>query len=91
MSKNGPNPSKNSPYPSKHVRLREMFHTENYLSLEKVTPMDKFANHYKMVFKKKQPTRVVISLVPLTHLKKTCQQKNVILLNGITVHYRNML
>ena len=31
-------------------RLREMFHKENYLSLEKVTPMDKFANHYKMVF-----------------------------------------
>ena len=50
MSKNGPNPSKNGPYPSKHVCLREMFHKENYLSLEKVIPMDKFANHYKMVF-----------------------------------------
>ena len=57
MSKNGPNPSKNGPYPSKngpytskHVRLHEMFHKENYLSLEKVIPMDKFANHYKMVF-----------------------------------------
>ena len=47
---NGPNPRKNCPYPSKHIRLREMFHTENYLSLEKVTPIDKFANHYKMVF-----------------------------------------
>ena len=42
--------SKNGANPSKHVRLREMFHKENYLSLEKVTPMDKFANHYKMVF-----------------------------------------
>ena len=52
MSKNGPNPRKNSPYPSKHVRLREMFHTENYLSLEKVTPIDKFANHYKNGFLK---------------------------------------
>ena len=30
--------------------LCEMFHKENYLSLEKVIPMDKFANHYKMVF-----------------------------------------
>ena len=50
MSKNGPNPSKNGLYPSKHVHLREMFHKENYLSLEKVIPMDKFANHYKMVF-----------------------------------------
>ena len=50
MSKNGPNPSKNGPYASKHVRLREMFHKENYLSLEKVIPMDKFANHYKIVF-----------------------------------------
>ena len=50
MSKNGPNPSKNGPYPNKHVCLREMFHKENYLSLEKVIPMDKFANHYKMVF-----------------------------------------
>ena len=48
---NGPNPSKNGPYPSKqHVCLREMFHKENYLSLEKVILMDKFANHYKMVF-----------------------------------------
>ena len=47
---NGPNLSKNGPYPSKHVCLREMFHKENYLSLEKVLPMDKFANHYKMVF-----------------------------------------
>ena len=51
MSKNGPNPSKNGPYPSKHVCLREMFHKENYLSLEKVIPMDKFSNHYKIVSK----------------------------------------
>ena len=49
--------------------------------------MDKFANHYKMVFQKKWPTRVVISLVSLTRLKKTCQQKNVILLNVITIQY----
>ena len=48
MTKNGPNPSKNDPYPNKHVCLREMFHKENYLSLEKVIPMDKFADHYKM-------------------------------------------
>ena len=47
---NGPNPSKNGPYPNKHVCLREIFHKENYLSLEKVIPMDKFANHYKMGF-----------------------------------------
>ena len=50
VSKNGPNPSKNGPYPRKHVRLCEMLHKENYLSLEKVIPIDKFANHYKMVF-----------------------------------------
>ena len=37
-------------YPSKHVCLHEMFHKEKYLSLEKVIPMDKFANHCKMVF-----------------------------------------
>ena len=42
--------SKNGPNPSKHVCLREMLRKENYLSLEKVIPMDKFANHYKMVF-----------------------------------------
>ena len=42
--------SKNGLIPSKHVRLREIFHKEDYLSLEKVIPMDKFANHYKMVF-----------------------------------------
>ena len=53
--------------------------------------MEKFANHYKMVFQKKRPTRVVMSLVSLTRLKKPCQQKNVILLNGIAIHYRNML
>ena len=39
----------NCPYPSKHVGLRKMFHKEKYLSLEKVIPMDKFANQYKMV------------------------------------------
>ena len=50
MSKNGPNPSKNGPYPNKQVCLREMFYKENNLSLEKVIPMDKFANRYKMVF-----------------------------------------
>ena len=49
MRKNSLNPSKNSPYPRKHDHLRVMFHKENYLSLEKVIPMDKFANHYKMV------------------------------------------
>ena len=42
--------SKNGPYASKHVRLHEMFHKENYWSLEKVIPMDKFAIHYKIVF-----------------------------------------
>ena len=47
---NGPNPTKNGPHPSKHICLHEMFHKENYLSLEKVILMDKFANHYKMVF-----------------------------------------
>ena len=50
MSKNGSYPIKNGPYPSKNVRLHEMFHKEKYLSLEKVIPMEKFANHYKMVF-----------------------------------------
>ena len=83
--------SKNGPYPSKHVHLCEMFHKENYLSLEKALPIDKFANHYKMVFQQKRPTRVVMSLVSLTHPKNTCQQKNVILLNGITIQYRTML
>ena len=38
--------SKHGAYPSKHVRLCEMFHKEKYLSLEKVIPMDKFANQY---------------------------------------------
>ena len=52
MSKNGLNPSKNGPYPSKHVSLREMFHKENYLSLEKIVPLDNLANHYKMVSKR---------------------------------------
>ena len=52
MSKNGPNLSKNGLYPSKHVRLCVMFHIENYLSLEKVIPMDKFANHLKKWFLK---------------------------------------
>ena len=83
--------NKNGRYPSKHVRLREMFHKEKYLSLEKVISIDKFANHYKMVFQQKRPTRAVIMLVSLTRPKKTCQQKNVILLNGITIQYRNML
>ena len=50
ISKNGQNLSKNNPYPKKQVCLREMFHKVNYLSLEKVILMDKFANHYKMVF-----------------------------------------
>ena len=87
MSKNGPYPNKHGPYPNKHIRLHKMFHKEKYLSLQKVIPMEKFANHYK----KKRPTRVVILLVSLIRLKKTCQQKNVILLNGITIQYRNML
>ena len=52
MSKNGPYPSKHGAYPSKHVRLPEIFHNEKYLSLEKVIPMDKFVNHYKMGFLK---------------------------------------
>ena len=77
--------SKNGPYPSKHIHLHEMFHKEKYLSLEKVIPIDKFANHYKMVFPQKRPTRVVILLVSLTHPKQTCQQKIIILLNRITV------
>ena len=91
MSKNGCHPSKHGAYPSKHIRLCEMFHKEKYLSLEKVIPMDKFANHYKMVFEKKRPARVVILLVSLTRLKNIWQQKNVILLNGITIQYSNML
>ena len=33
--------SKNGPYLSKHVCLREMFHKEKYLSLEKVILIDK--------------------------------------------------
>ena len=89
MSKNGPYLIKNGPYPSIHVRLREIFHKEKYLSQEKVILMEKFANHYKMVFEKKRPTRVVISLVSLIRLKKPCQQKNVLLLNGISIHHRN--
>ena len=83
--------SKNGPYLSKHIHLREIFHKEKYLSLEKVILIDKLANHYKMVFQKKWPTRVVISLVSLTRRKRTCQQRNVILLNGITIQYKNML
>ena len=50
MSKTGPYPSKHGAYPSKHVRLRETFHKEKYLSLQKVIPMDKFVNYYKVVF-----------------------------------------
>ena len=42
--------SKNGRYPSKHICLHEIFRKEKYLSLDKVIPMDKFANHYKMVF-----------------------------------------
>ena len=42
-----------SVYPSKHICLCEMFYKEKYLSLEKVIPMEKFANHYKMVFSKR--------------------------------------
>ena len=53
--------------------------------------MAKFANHYKTVLKKKWPTRVAIMLVSLTCLKRTCQQKNVILMNRIAIQYRNML
>ena len=49
MSKNGQDVIKNSLYLSKHIGLREMFYKEKYLSLEKVIPMEKFANHYKMV------------------------------------------
>ena len=41
---------RNSAYPSKHVRLSEIFHKEKYLPLEKVIPIAKFANHYKTVF-----------------------------------------
>ena len=48
MSKNSPHPIKNGPYPSKHNRIHEMFHKEKYLSLEKIIPMEKFTNHYKM-------------------------------------------
>ena len=36
--------------PTKYVHLCEIFHKEKYLSLDKVIPMDTFANHYKMVF-----------------------------------------
>ena len=50
VSKNSMYPRKNGPYPSKHVRLREMFYKEKYLSLEKFIPMERFANHYKIVF-----------------------------------------
>ena len=54
--------------------------------MKKVKPVAKFANLYK-----KQPTRVVASLVSLTYLKRTCQQKNIILMDTIAIQYRNML
>ena len=38
--------SKNGGYPSKRIHLCEIFHKEKYLSLEKVIPIAKFANHY---------------------------------------------
>ena len=50
MSKNSTNSSKHDVYLSKYVRLHEIFHKEKYLSLEKVLPMAKFANHYKTIF-----------------------------------------
>ena len=88
MSKNGPNPSKTGPYPNKHVCLREMFHIENYLSLEKVIPMDKFANHYKINgFLNEAAYKYCYIVGFFPRLNKTCQYKNVILLNGITIHY----
>ena len=59
---------------------------KKYLSMKKVKPVAKFANLYK-----KQPTRVVTSLVSLTYLKRTCQQKNIILMDTIAIQYRNML
>ena len=37
--------NKKGAYPSKYVNLCEIFHNENYLSLEKIILMAKFANH----------------------------------------------
>ena len=78
--------SKNGAYPSKRIRLYKIFHKEKVLVNEEVKPVAKFANLYK-----KQPTRVVTSLVSLTHLKRSCQQKNIILMDAIAIQYRNML
>ena len=76
--------SKNSAYPSKHVCLCTTFHKEKYLSLDKIIPMDNFPNHYKTVFLKKLPTRVVISLVSLICLKGLANIcKDIILMNWI--------
>ena len=58
--------SKNGAYPSKHVRLLEIFHKEKYLSLEKVILIAKFANHYK--------TGYIVSF--LTRLKKIASRKH---------------
>ena len=82
--------SNNSPYPSKHIRLREMFHKEKYLSLEKVIPMDKFANHYNG-FLKETAYKGGYIVGFFNPSEKTCQQKNIILMNGIAIQYRNML
>ena len=49
--------------------------------------MAKFVNQKKQ-FLKKWASRVVIWLVSLTHLKKTCQQKNIIPMNWIAIQYR---
>ena len=46
-----------------------------------------FVNHYKTVFQKKRPTKVVISLILLTRLKRTCQQKIIMPMNWIAIQY----
>ena len=49
--------SKNGAYPSKHIRLHEIIHEENYL------PLEKMLYHYTNVSLKKQATRVAILLI----------------------------
>ena len=80
--------SSDAGYPSKHVCLREMFPKEKYLSLEKVIPIDKFANHSK---RNGLQGWLAILLVSLHgRLKNLPAEKRYILLNGITIQYRNM-
>ena len=79
--------SKNSAYPNKHIHLCEIFHKAKYLPLEKVIPMAKFANHYFL----KNDLQGWLYHWFLNLPKKTCQQKNVIPMDGVAIQYRNML